>query len=79
MADDSTVPDLLLIYLIVDGDGRADYLTIDEKSGAVSAWLNNGPKAAWTWKSVGQVRLPLSAISYPAISTTLWSSGDIAL
>ena len=39
----------------MDGDGRADYLTINEKSGAVSCHINLGPNKAWTWKDIGQI------------------------
>lgn len=39
----------------MDGDGRADYLTINEQSGAISCWINNGPDRAWSWKEIGEI------------------------
>lgn len=39
----------------MDGDGRADYLTINENTGAVSCYINLGPNKAWTWKDVGVI------------------------
>lgn len=39
----------------MDGDGRADYLTIDQNSGAISCWINKGPNQGWTWNPVGQI------------------------
>jgi hypothetical protein len=43
----------------LDGDGLADYLIVDEKSGAVHFWRNGGPNSAapggWNWYDLGQV------------------------
>ncbi|GAA0369310.1 FG-GAP-like repeat-containing protein [Streptomyces blastmyceticus] len=37
----------------INGDGRADYLVVDEY-GAVSAWLNNGDKNHVAWTKAGR-------------------------
>jgi hypothetical protein len=43
----------------LDGDGLADYLVVDEKTGAVTFWRNGGPDASksggWSWENLGQV------------------------
>ena len=44
----------------IDGDGRADLVVLDQKTGAATAWLNNGanPNAqpsGWVWSPVGQI------------------------
>ncbi|KAL8959199.1 MAG: hypothetical protein Q9193_003895 [Seirophora villosa] len=44
----------------IDGDGKADLLIFDLKTGAISAWLNNGPSSdtspqGWVWAPVGQI------------------------
>ncbi|KAI4175392.1 MAG: hypothetical protein LQ348_006177 [Seirophora lacunosa] len=44
----------------IDGDGKADLLVFDLKTGAISAWLNNGPSSdtspqGWVWAPVGQI------------------------
>jgi hypothetical protein len=41
----------------LDGDGLADYLVVNEKSGAVDYWRNGGRKAdgSWSWTNMGQV------------------------
>ncbi|KAL8969093.1 MAG: hypothetical protein Q9197_004527, partial [Variospora fuerteventurae] len=44
----------------IDGDGKADLVVIELKTGAISAWLNNGPDTdaspqGWGWAPVGQI------------------------
>lgn len=43
----------------MDGDGKADILSIDEKTGAISCWLNTGPSKdsnnAWYWNPMGVI------------------------
>ncbi|KAI4141771.1 MAG: hypothetical protein LQ341_003437 [Variospora aurantia] len=44
----------------IDGDGKADLVIIELKTGAISAWLNNGPDTdaspqGWDWAPVGQI------------------------
>lgn len=43
----------------IDGDGLADYLVTDPKTGALSVWLNGNAKAGaidgWQWNPVGQI------------------------
>ncbi|KAL8986983.1 MAG: hypothetical protein Q9177_003772, partial [Variospora cf. flavescens] len=44
----------------IDGDGKADLVVIELKTGAISAWLNNGPDTdaspqGWDWAPVGQI------------------------
>ncbi|KAF2872785.1 hypothetical protein BDV95DRAFT_398340 [Massariosphaeria phaeospora] len=41
----------------LDGDGLADYLVVDENSGAVVFWRNGGRQndGSWSWTNMGQV------------------------
>jgi hypothetical protein len=43
----------------INGDGLADYLIVDQSSGAVQAYLNGGPKASapggWLWYPQGTI------------------------
>ncbi|PQE05711.1 FG-GAP repeat domain-containing protein [Rutstroemia sp. NJR-2017a BVV2] len=47
----------------LDGDGLADYLVVDEKSGAVVFWRNGGRQAdgSWGWTNEGQVATGIGA------------------
>lgn len=49
----------------LDGDGLADYLAVDEKSGAVTFWRNGGPNSGapggWLWYNLGQVASGIGA------------------
>ncbi|KAL8646858.1 MAG: hypothetical protein Q9210_005893, partial [Variospora velana] len=44
----------------IDGDGKADLVVIELKTGAISAWINKGPDTdaspqGWVWAPVGQI------------------------
>jgi hypothetical protein len=40
----------------INGDGKADYLAVNDKTGAVNCLINSGPGASgWTWTSIGQI------------------------
>jgi len=56
-ANESSIKLTLNSLADLDGDGYADYLVVNEKTGAVTMWKNNGPSGSgWSsWTSEGQV------------------------
>jgi hypothetical protein len=40
----------------INGDGKADYLAVNDKTGAVNCLINGGPRdSGWSWTSIGQI------------------------
>jgi hypothetical protein len=43
----------------LNGDGKADYIIVDDKTGAISVYLNQGQNSnahlGWSWVSVGKI------------------------
>ena len=42
----------------MNGDGRDDYIFVDSRNGAVSAWINRGKgegDAPWQWQGIGVI------------------------
>lgn len=45
-----------VVFADLDGDGRDDYLVVDDRSGAVHAWRNDGgTRDQWSWTPYGLV------------------------
>ena len=46
-----------VVFADINGDGRADYLVVDNVTGATTAWLNGGPNQAGgpIWMPIGQI------------------------
>ena len=54
-----TAPGATIQLADLNGDGKADYISVDPVTGAVSAYLNGGPNSAaangWVWYPVGLI------------------------
>ena len=47
------------VFADINGDGKADYVVIDNTTGALTVWLNGGPNTAaqngWVWVPAGTI------------------------
>ena len=59
-------PGSWITFADIDGDGCADYLTVDPATGAINAWLNTGNFPVWN-----QVGLLATGVGYPGSAVRL--------
>ncbi len=62
----------------INGDGWADYVVIDPRTGAAKAWLNMGANAAggFYWKELGQICPGFGATNSTSVTTMADMDGD---
>ncbi|CAM1503527.1 Fc.00g011180.m01.CDS01 [Cosmosporella sp. VM-42] len=45
-----------VLFADLNGDGRDDYIWVDPRNGAISAWINRGEKdSVWQWQGLGVI------------------------
>jgi lysophospholipase L1-like esterase len=69
-----------LRFADINGDGRADYLVVNNITGAVQAWLNGGPNPSggWIWYPQGQITAGLGSTPSGQIHNVIFAdiNGD---